>query len=67
MMFNYSKSMKAMKTKYSTPEMKVRVFSMDLMISKESNPNDDEILGKGRWDNEDDVKKETDSWTDGLW
>ena len=56
-----------MKTKYSTPEMKVRVFNFELMISKESNPNDDEILSKGRWDTESDVDKETDSWNDGLW
>ena len=59
--------MKTMKTKYSTPEMKVRVFSMDLMISKESDPNDDEILGKGRNGYESDVEKETDSWNEGLW
>ena len=59
--------MKTMKTKYSTPEMKVRIFNFELMISKESNPNDDEILSKGRWDTESDVEKETESWNEGLW
>ena len=27
----------------------------------------DEQLGKERWDDTEDLKKENDSWTDGLW
>ena len=66
-MFNHSKSMNTMKTKYIIPAMKVNYPSMDLMLSKESDPNDDEILGKERWDTESDVDKEADSWNEGLW
>ena len=55
-----------MKTKYITPTLKVHTPKIELMISKESNPNDDEILGKRRYDDVDD-KKESDTWSDGLW
>lgn len=66
MMYHY-KSKETMKA-YITPELIVNIPNMVLMMDKGSDPDPEgEILGKGRWDNEDDVKKETDSWTDGLW
>ena len=58
--------MKTMKTVYCTPEMFVHVPNMLLMLSKESNPNDDDILGKERGD-DNEFQKEADSWSDGLW
>lgn len=56
--------------KYIEPEMRWHNPKEPLMdnIGVGSNPDDDgEILGKGRWDSESDIDKETDSWNDGLW
>ena len=57
--------------KYIEPEMRWHNPKEPLMeiIGVGSTPTDDTepILGKGRWDSESDVDKETDSWNDGLW
>lgn len=55
--------------KYIEPEMRWHNPKEPLMenIGVGSNPDEGDILGKGRWDSESDVDKENDSWNDGLW
>ncbi|MCR4614307.1 MAG: hypothetical protein K5778_09925 [Bacteroidaceae bacterium] len=58
-----------MKQIYNAPLMTENEIAGGMLLQTldVSNTEVEGGLSKGRWDNEDDVKKETDSWTDGLW
>ena len=49
--------------------MKIHEMQGDMLLETlpVSNTEVEGGLGKGRWDTESDVDKETDSWNDGLW
>lgn len=56
-----------MKKKYIEPITEIELESVELMLSKESEPNDDPIYGKGRKDDVEEGSLENKGWTDGLW
>ena len=58
-----------MKKKYLFPLMKIHEMQGDMLLETlpVSNTEVEGGLGRGRWDTESDVDKETDSWNDGLW
>jgi hypothetical protein len=56
-----------MKKIYKEPVTTIEVQGIDLMLSKESDPNDDPIYGKDRKDDFENGSDENKGWTDGLW
>ena len=56
-----------MKKLYIEPITEIQIQAVDLMLSKESEPNDDPIYGKDRKDDVEGGNEESNSWTNGLW
>lgn len=58
-----------MKKEYITPEMLLADYECPLMQNMpiHSDPNDDDILGKGRKEDFEEEQGGNDSWSKGLW